>query len=358
MSSPTPARRQDRSWLVLADGYLMTRNAKTAHGVIRYSQDRIAAVLDSEHAGKSLASVAPELRRDAPIVGTVADALGYRPTSMLLGVATAGGWIPDHWRRWVEEAIEAGLEIANGLHRFLRQDAGLVALAERNGATLWDVREPPPGIGLFSGAALEIPQSTVLTVGSDCAVGKMTVSLELAAAASAAGRPAEFVATGQTGILIAGRGIAVDRVISDFVAGAAERLVTGADPAAEVLVVEGQGGLWHPAYSAVTLGLLHGSAPEALVLCHKAGHRSIDEPPYTQLPELPEMVTTYEAMAATLRPAKVACVAVNCGGLDGDAAGRALREVEDTTGLPAGDVLAGDAPRLWTAVAAALDRPD
>ncbi|CAN5301855.1 DUF1611 domain-containing protein [soil metagenome] len=352
MSSSTPLR----SWLVLADGYLMTRNAKTAHGVIRYSEDRIAAVLDREHAGKSLASVAPGLRREAPIVGTVAEALEHRPTSMLLGVATAGGWIPEHWREWVEEAIEAGLEIANGLHRFLRRDAGLVALAERHGARLWDVREPPSDIGLFSGKSLEVPQRTVLTVGSDCAVGKMTASLELAAAACAQGLRAEFVATGQTGILIAGRGIAVDRVISDFVAGAAERLVTEADPAAEVLVVEGQGALWHPAYSAVTLGLLHGSAPEALVLCHKAGHCAIEEPPHTRLPGLPEMVATYEAMASTLRPAKVACVAVNCGGLDRDGARRALDAVEDSTGLPAGDVLAGDAPRLWSAVATALSR--
>lgn len=348
--------RQRRSWLVLADGYLKTRNAKTAHGVIRYSRDRIVAVLDQEHAGKSLASVAPELRRDAPIVGTLSEALEHQPSSMLLGVATAGGWIPDHWRRWVEEGIEAGLEIANGLHRFLRRDAALVALAERHGASLWDVREPPGDIGLFSGEALEVPQRTVLTVGSDCAVGKMTASLELAAAATAAGRRAEFVATGQTGILIAGRGIAVDRVISDFVAGAAERLVTESDPHAEVLVIEGQGGLWHPAYSAVTLGLLHGSAPEALVLCHKAGHSAIEEPPFTPLPGLPEMVTTYETMASTLRPARVACVAVNCEGLDKDGRRRALSSVEEETGLPAGDVLAGDAPRLWSAVDAALYR--
>lgn len=354
----SPATFPGRSWLVLADGYLLTRNAKTAHGVIRYSEDHIAAVLDREHAGKSLASVAPGLRRDAPIVGTVAEALEHHPSSMLLGVATAGGWIPEHWRPWVEEGIEAGLEIANGLHRFLRHDAGLVALAERHGATLWDVREPPEGIGLFSGRALEIPQRTVLTVGSDCAVGKMTVSLELAAAARGAGRRAEFVATGQTGILIAGRGIAVDRVISDFVAGAAERLVTEADPESDVLIVEGQGGLWHPAYSAVTLGLLHGSAPEALVLCHKAGHTTIEEPPFTSLPELDEMVTTYETMASTLRPARVACVAVNCEGLDGRERTHALQAIEDQTGLPSGDVLAGDAERLWDAVEALLDRPE
>ncbi|MBA3432092.1 MAG: NAD-dependent epimerase/dehydratase family protein, partial [Actinobacteria bacterium] len=165
-----------------------------------------------------------------------------------------------------------------------------------------------------------------------------------------------FVATGQTGILIAGRGIAVDRVISDFVPGAAERLVGEADPASEVLLVEGQGGLWHPAYAGVTLGLLHGSAPEVLVLCHQAGRTAIEEPPYSRLPPLGEMVRAYEEMTAAVRPAQVACVAVNTRDLDESGAAAAIGEAAEVTGLPAGDVLRGDAPRLWAAVAAMLDR--
>jgi uncharacterized NAD-dependent epimerase/dehydratase family protein len=148
----------------------------------------------------------------------------------------------------------------------------------------------------------------------------------------------------------------VDRVISDFLAGAAEKLVLDADPYAEVLIVEGQGGLWHPAYSGVTLGLLHGSAPEVLVLCHKAGHEAIEEPPYTRLPPLTDMIAAYEAAAATMRPAAVACVAMNCRGLNDAARQRVIADVEDESGLPAGDVLAGDAPKLWTAVATALSR--
>ncbi|HYP22126.1 MAG TPA: DUF1611 domain-containing protein, partial [Actinomycetota bacterium] len=248
-----------RSWLVLTDGYLETRNAKTAHGVLRYARDQVAAVLDRDPAGRSLTEVMPEMRRDAPVVASLEEGRALGATSLLLGVATPGGWIPDHWRDWMLEAAGAGMEIANGLHRFLRDDDELVATARESGARLWDVRDPPDGIPLCSGKALEAPQRIVLTVGSDCAVGKMTASLELAAAAEATGRKAEFVATGQTGILIAGTGIAVDRVIADFVSGAAEQLVVDADPAAEVLLVEGQGGLWHPAYSGVTLALLHGS---------------------------------------------------------------------------------------------------
>jgi uncharacterized NAD-dependent epimerase/dehydratase family protein len=344
-----------RSWLVLTDGYLSARNAKTAHGVIRYSADPIVAVLDRDHAGKSLADVMPELKRDVPIVSSVKEGLAYGATSLLLGVATPGGWIPEHWRTWVVEAIESGLEIVNGLHRFLRDDAELVDLAGKHGARLWDVRDPPADIPLCSGKSLDVPQRIVKTVGSDCAVGKMTVSVELVDAARAAGRKAEFVATGQTGILIAGRGIAVDRVISDFAAGAAEKLVVESDPESDVLIVEGQGGLWHPAYSGVTLSLLHGAAPVVLVLCHTAGHAAIEEPPFTVLPPLVEMIDVYEQAAATVRPAPVACVALNCGGLDDEAARRALTAVEEETGLVAGDVLRGDAPKLWTAIEKVLE---
>lgn len=344
----------ERSWVVLADGYLTKRNAKTAYGVIRYGRDRIAAVLDVEHAGASLKDLFPELPRDAPIVGTLEEAMVYEPDWLLLGVATPGGWIPDHYRAWLIEAIEAGLNIANGLHRFLNDDKELARLARRHRVDLWDVRDPPKDIPLFSGKSLEMRRRIVHTVGSDAAIGKMTVSVELARAGREAGFSTEFVATGQTGILIARRGIAVDRVISDFVAGAAERLVVETHPSSDVLVVEGQGSLWHPAYAGVTLGLLHGAAPHVLVLCHMATRTTIEEPPYTALPPLPEMVRVYEEMTTTVRPAKVACVAVNCAGLERDAARRAVARVEDETGLPAGDVYAGDAPKLWGAVASAL----
>ena len=343
-----------RSWIVLTDGYTTSRNAKTAHGVLRYSRDPVAAVLDRENAGRSMAEVMPELRSEAPIVASLGEARELGGNSLLLGVATPGGWLPDHWRSWMLEAVDDGLEIANGLHRFLTADAELVERARATGAHLWDVRQPPDDIPLFSGKSLEVPQKIVATVGSDCAVGKMTVSLELVEAGMAAGRKCEFVATGQTGILIAGKGIAVDRVISDFLSGSAEMLVCDVDLDADVAVVEGQGGLWHPAYAGVTLGLLHGSAPHVLVLCHQAGRTEIEEPPYTKLPPLAEMKRVYEETAATVRPARVACVAVNCRGLDDDEARREIAAIEDEVGVPAGDVFRDDAPRLWAAVAEAL----
>ena len=342
---------EGRSWAILTDGYLTERNAKTAHGVLRYARDAIACVIDEKHAGRSVGDVMPELDRDVPIVASVAEALDLNPTALLLGVATPGGWMPEHWRKWIIEAIEAGLEIVNGLHRFLRDDQELVELAQRHNASLWDVRDPPKDIPLFSGKPLKLSKNIVLTVGSDCAVGKKTTAIELARAGRAAGRSTEFVATGQTGILIAGRGIAVDRVISDFLPGAAEKLVCETHPSSDVVVVEGQGSLWHPAYSAVTLGLMHGSCPQTLVLCHQAGRTAIEEPPYSRLPPLADIARGYERVASFVRPARVACIALNCKGLPDSEARIEIEKVEDETGLPAGDVMAGDAPKLWDAVA-------
>lgn len=346
----------ERSWVVLTDGYTTVRNAKTAHGVLRYARDPVVAVLDRDHAGRSMAEVMPELRSEAPIVADLQAARDLGATSLLLGVATAGGWIPDHWRSWLLEAVDAGMEIANGLHRFLAEDPELVDRAARSGARLWDVRKPPDDLPLFTGRVLEAPQRIVTTVGSDCAVGKMTASLEIAAAGTAAGTRCEFIATGQTGILIAGKGIAVDRVISDFLSGATEELVCTADPGSDVLIVEGQGSLWHPAYAGVTLGLLHGSAPHTLVLCHVAGKTAIEEPPYSKLPPLSHMRTVYEETAATVRPARVSCVAVNCKDLDHDGATRAIGEIEDELQLPAADVFRDGASKLWTAIATDLDQ--
>lgn len=263
--------------------------------------------------------------------------------------------MPDHWRAWILDALNGGHEVVNGLHAFLSDDPEFTAAAEASGARLWDVRRPPSDIPLASGKALEVPQRIALTVGSDCAVGKKSTALELTEAAREEGVRSEFVATGQTGIMIAGKGIAIDRVISDFAAGAAEQLILAAEPDSEVLIVEGQGSLWHPSYSGVTLSLLHGTAPHALVLCHQAGRTAIEEPPFSALPSLTEMIAGYEALASTVRTAKVACISMNCHGLDPDEAQRAIRAAEDETGLPAGDVFAGAAGPLWHALKATLD---
>ncbi len=246
---------------------------------MRYRPEQVVALLDSERAG--------ETEGGFPIVGSVNDALCFDPTTALVGVATAGGRFPPAWRALLRSCISKGLDVENGLHEFLTDDPELVEHAARHRVELRDLRKPPPGLNVPTGANLELAATTVLTVGSDCAIGKMTVSLELDREARARGIRSEFVPTGQTGIAIAGWGLSVDAVVSDFIAGAAERLVVeGAARGGELLLVEGQGSLLHPAYSGVTLGLVHGSAPHAYVLCHLAGQELIDENPRFPMPPL------------------------------------------------------------------------
>jgi uncharacterized NAD-dependent epimerase/dehydratase family protein len=251
----------------------------------------------------------------------------------------------------LRDCVESGISVENGLHEFIRDDPELAPLAAASGATLTDLRRPPDGLNVPTGANLELPGKTVLTVGSDCAIGKMTVSLELDREARARGIASEFVPTGQTGIAIAGWGISVDAVVADFLAGSAECLVVeGSRRGGRLLLVEGQGSLTHPAYSGVTLGLVHGSAPHAYVLCHLAGSTEVEGYEGYPLLSLAELVELHERISLTKRPARVACVALNTRHLDDDAAHAAVEEAEAETGLVADDPVRFGAARLLDAV--------
>jgi uncharacterized NAD-dependent epimerase/dehydratase family protein len=336
----------------MAPGLFATRSAKTAHGVIAYSDDPTVAVIDPDHAGKRVRDVLPYLQSDAPIVATLDDALRYEPNALLVGVAPPGGALPATWRASIVRALEARLELVSGLHQFLAADAEFAAAAVASGATIWDVRATPPP-RLFTGAGYDVAARVVLTVGSDCAVGKMTASLELTRAARDRGVRARFVATGQTGIAIAGSGTAIDRVISDFASGATEEFVLANAPDTDLLFVEGQGGINHPAFAPVTLALLYGSTPDALVLVHLATRTHVEDFGTPLLP-LPELVATYEALCATVKPAKVAGIALNTYGLDDDAARAAIERAARDTGLPCDDVVRNGPHALYDAMAPAF----
>jgi uncharacterized NAD-dependent epimerase/dehydratase family protein len=333
-----------RRVLLLAEGRSGDPHfGKTARGVLRYRPEQVVAVVDSERAGETMSG--------KPIVGGVEEALPLEPTVALVGVATQGGRFPPAWRGLLKSCIAEGLDLENGLHQFVADDPELAELARRHGVELRDLRRPPPGLDVPTGENLTHPAYVVLTVGSDCAIGKMTVALELDAEARRRGTRSEFVPTGQTGIAIAGWGIAVDAVVSDFIAGAAERLVLeGVARGGELLWVEGQGSLLHPGYSGVTLGLLHGSAPHAYVLCHFAGQRFVNDDERFPLPPLSELVELHERMSLLARPAKVAAIALNTRLLHDDAARRAIAEAEEETGLPADDPVRFGAARLVDAV--------
>jgi uncharacterized NAD-dependent epimerase/dehydratase family protein len=333
--------------LILAEGFSAdTHYGKTMRGVLRYRRDAVVAILDSERAGESVDGL--------PVVGAVEDALPFGPTTALVGVATQGGRFPPAWRELLARCVRAGLHVENGLHQFLADDAELAGLAREHGVELRDLRRPPPDLSTPTGETMRHGATVVLTVGSECAIGKMTVSLELDREARARGLASVFVPTGQTGIAIAGWGISVDAVVSDFLAGATERLVLeGVERGGDLLFVEGQGSLVHPAYSGVTLGLVHGSAPHVFVLCHLAGLTEVEGYPGHPIPPLPELVELHERIALPARRGRVACIALNTSGLATDDEARAaIAEVEDQTGLPADDPVRFGAGRLLDAVLA------
>ena len=320
----------ERRYVILAEGWFADRHAKTSHGLLAYGRDEVVAVIDSTLAGRTVLEAMPGLRRDAPIVGTLREALRYSPTSILVGLAPAGGRLPEEWMEILREAAGAGLEIVSGLHQRLGSE-----LPEAN---VWDVREPPEGLPLFSGKGFAVEPKVALTVGTNSAIGKMTATLEVELAARERGVAAEFVATGQTGIVIAGWGISIDAVVSDFAAGAAEKLVlqaAGAQPSPALILVEGQGSLAHPAYSGVTTALLHGSCPDCLILCADAS----DEEVFTGVPrpDVAHIARLYEEVAALVKPAPTVAVSVNTKGLDESAAEKLLERTTAETGLPAAD---------------------
>jgi uncharacterized NAD-dependent epimerase/dehydratase family protein len=291
-----------------------------------------------------------------PIVGAVGDALQFEPTVAVVGVATQGGRFPPAWRDLLEASITAGLDVESGLHEFISDDPELTKLALAHGVELRDLRKPPVGLNVPTGANLEVDASIVLTVGSDCAIGKKTVAVELDLEARRRGLASVFVPTGQTGIAIAGWGIAVDAVVSDFLAGAAELLVVeGTRRGGELLFVEGQGSLVHPLYSGVTMGLVHGAAPHLFVLCHAAGATEIEGCPGHPIPPLPELVELHERVALPARKATVACIALNTASIASDDEARAeIAAVADETGLPTDDPIRFGAQHLLDALVARL----
>lgn len=328
---------------ILAEGQFAPKTAKTAIGVLRYAPYPVVAVIDSTRAGSDAAD-GVGVGRGVPVVATVSEAIACGADAVLIGTAAAGGRIADADRPHLAQALERGLAVWNGLHERVLSDPALAAAAARGGAVIRELREAPPDLPIGGHRAPRAGTHVVLTVGTDAAVGKMTVALELVAALERLGHRAAFVPTGQTGIAIAGRGIAVDAVIADFIAGAAEQMVCDAADRAEWVIVEGQGSLMHPGFSGVTLGLLHGSGPGLMVLCHDASRPVVKGYEAEGLPVRPlaEVVRVYEDAAAWRRPpgyprARVVAVAVNTSAYTDAVAHAAVIDAEAQTGLPAAD---------------------
>jgi uncharacterized NAD-dependent epimerase/dehydratase family protein len=356
----SPVAVEPRRLVILAEGNFGFHHGKTAVGVIRYGPDDVRAVIDSTQAGGNVSSLLPG--RDIPIVANLAEALERdpRPDTLLIGIAPTGGKLPEAWRRTILEAIRAGLDVHSGLHTFLGDDPEFAAAAREAGTAIVDYRRPPARNETAVGRRHGPGKRVILTVGTDCAIGKMSVALELRRAAVEAGRSASFVPTGQTGMMIEGWGAAVDRLISDFAQGTVEWMVEEGERRGDWVIVEGQGSLDHPAYSSVTLALIHGATPHAMVLVHKAGQtqHDFDHLPDASFPIAPlrPFVELHERVAGLVAPSKVVAIALNTSLIASDEEARAeIARVAAETGLPVDDPFRFGPRPLWAEIERAVD---
>ncbi len=259
-----------RRMLVLAEGMLNNSYGKTAHGVIRYIPEQVLAVIDSKLAGKTCQEVLGYGGK-IPVISSLKEGIKFNPDTIVIGIALVGGVLPGRWKKFVVEAIKYKLNVINGLHTFLSEDKELIRHANRNKVDLIDLRKSPKVYHVASGKWKKIKSKVILTIGTDCAIGKKSTTIEIYRAFKKMGKKADFVPTGQTGMLISGKGVAVDAVKSDFVAGLMELEIVKSSRRYDYIFVEGQGALTHQGYSGVTMGLIHGVVPDAMILCHEIG---------------------------------------------------------------------------------------
>lgn len=326
---------------IYMEGAVRHYGGKMGVGVLRYSPNPVACVVDSETAGLDIRTETG-VTREAPIVATIDEALALGAKVLILGIAPPGGLIPSDWLPAIDRAVEGGMTVVNGLHD---------KLAPRYGDKAWDVRTEPEGLKPATGAAGKLTNRRLLMVGTDMAVGKMTAGLEIWKAAQPLCSKAAFVATGQIGITVTGAGVPLDAIRLDFTGGAIEReVLRHAD--ADLVVVEGQGSLVHPASSA-TLPLLRGSMPTHLILCARAGQTSLVNVPDVVIPPLDRLRTLYEDLAEACgvfdRPF-TAGVAMNTQHLDDGSAREACDAIEKLMGVPCDDPVRHGAERLARSV--------
>ncbi|PQO41095.1 DUF1611 domain-containing protein [Blastopirellula marina] len=336
---------QHRRIVLLTDGYSNAFVAKTAISLLRYRTSDIVAVL----AGSSEAKTAQELLGaggDIPVVASLDEVVDA--DAIYVGIAPPGGKLPESWRPILLEAISRGIDIISGLHDFITEDPEYRAAAATSGVNLWDVRK-----NRFKSVATGKPFRSdclrILTVGHDCSVGKMVVSLEVQRALKEEGLNAAFLATGQTGIMISGRGIPVDCVVSDFVNGAVEWFVRENEQH-DIQLIEGQGSISHPSFSAVTLGLLHGAAPQGLIYCYEAGRQEVKGLSGIPIPSHRELLRAYEVAGNLRAPCRIIGIAVNTRNLSSEEADDELTRIRREFQLPVCDVYRTGAQPLVEAI--------
>lgn len=326
---------------LLTDGYSTPFLAKTAISLLRYRTEDIAAVLDAPSAGTTAQKLLGA-GGDVPVVAKLSDV--KEADALYIGIAPPGGKLPEEWRPMILEAIERQIDVVSGLHDFLTENEEYVRLAAESGSKLIDVRRNKHK-STASGQPFRAGCLRIHSVGHDCSVGKMVTTLEIERGLKAAGHDAKFLATGQTGIMISGAGVPIDCVVADFVNGAAEQLVRQNEQH-EFVLIEGQGSISHPAFSAVTLGLLHGCAPDGLIFCYEAGREQVKGLDNVDIPPLKAQMDALEAAANLRHPCRIIGIAVNTRTLTAEEATAEIANAESTFGLPACDVYRDGADKL------------
>ena len=341
----------DRRIVILTEGHSGALSAKTASCVVRYRADEVVALLDSTQAGKTAQELL-EVGGDIPAIASLREAPSAN--TLLIGIAPMGGKLPPPWKAIVLEAIDRGMSIVSGLHDFLADDEDIRTRAAARQVDVHDVRKNNEK-DVAGRLELRDDCLRIHTVGHDCSVGKMVASIEVARELQRMGHDAKFVATGQTGIMIEGDGCPVDCVVSDFLNGAAEKLVI-ANQHHEILLIEGQGSLAHPRYSAVTAGLLHGCLPHGLIMVYEPGRETIGGMPHVPLTPLPRLMETYLSLATLHGPSEFVGVAMNGRLLSPDEAVDERERMSRELGLVVCDVFRDGARPLAEAVLVQRER--
>src|SRR6185503_13751052 len=324
----------ERRIVILTDGRTTPTSAKTASCVVRYKPEEVVALLDTTQPGKTAGELLG-VGGSIPVVAKLAEAPGAN--TLLIGIAPSGGKLPTAWRKILLEAIDRGMNLVSGLHDFLSNDAEISAAAAKKGVEIQDVRKNNEK-DVSNRLNLREDCMRIHTVGQDCSVGKMLASVELTIGLKKRGYDAKFIATGQTGIMIEGDGCPVDCVVSDFVNGAVEKLIL-ANQHHDIVLIEGQGSLSHPRYSAVTLGLLHGCVPHGMIMVYEAGRKNVSGMDYIPLTPLKKLIEVNETMASLAMPSKVIGVAMNSRLLSPAEAEVERERVGRELGLPVCDVI-------------------
>ena len=325
-----------RRILALAEGRFSPLKSKTANAALIYMPGETVAIIDSTKVGKKAEDILG-YGGDVPVVASVEEGLKFQPTHLLIGIAPSGGRLPDTWREWIKTAIRNKMHILSGLHTILSDDEEFTKLAEANHITITDWRKIPSEFEVVSKGSYRTRNAkTILTVGVDCNIGKMTTMLQVYNEFLKRGLKSDFIGTGQTGIMISGKGIAVDTVISDYIAGSIEKCIDASnDEGFNYIFVEGQGALTHQGYSGVTFGLMHGTMPDAMIMCVQPTRTHDD---YSLLiPDVKKLIALHESVIEFFRPTKVVGIGINSIGLTDEQSRDEAKKLEDKTGLPAID---------------------